>query len=302
MKSSLILTLYILLIFASACKKTETQNLATTNNIIDTTKTVSIDKEKLQTYQNFLNKLDTADLLSASKAGTEFLQIFKDTDLDTNDSAFTLFQDFHTQMTAPIQTIVDKENENYLELFLDRGKVSKAVKEFSEKIKTNGFRLGTVEGYVYVAVLPSFQRKYFFDKLSPAMQSYFVAWEKEGQEGTADDGGLLVEPIILAERLVFWENFAKTYPNFRRKQEVIFQKQGLIDMLLNGLPNTPAFLYDTNDLEKSYRVAYRFLIDKNADTEAGKLFIEYYNILSKNNLKDSPKAQEFRTKITGYAE
>lgn len=289
----MIISCMLLFLAITACKKKTTETV----NTQETTQETTVNSEKLQNYKQFLNKLDTTILLSASKAGTEFMEQFKDTNVETNDSAYSLFNDFHHLLTVPQQNIMDKDNDAYMQLFLGvDGKPSQKVKEHYTELQKSGFFLGTVEGYTYIAAAPEFQRKYFFEKLSPAMQVYFAQTQKETKEGTADDGGLLVEPKILAERLLFWDNFATQYPNFRWKTLVGYEIQANRGTLLFGMDNTPAFDYETKNLDAAYRVAYRFLIDQHGIAKIGKLFTEYFEILSKTNMKDSPQAQAYREK------
>ncbi len=207
-KKCIIIFCTILFCATAACKKTQTENQVQTQMDSTLQNTRTIAEQKLQDYKQFLNKLDTTNLLSSSKAGLEFVEQFKETDLESNDSAYSLFKNFHESMLSSQQSIVDKNNNAYLELFSGyENKASKAIKEKKELLEKNGFYLGTVEGYVYVATLPEFQKNYVFGKLSPAMQTYFIQSQKEETEGTADDGGLLVAPKVLSERLIFWENF-----------------------------------------------------------------------------------------------
>jgi hypothetical protein len=200
-------------------------------------------------------------------------------------------------MLEPQGKIVDAENESFLEVFMDMGKPTKRVKEFHEELKKNGFELDVTEGYVYVALKPDFHKKYVYELLSPAMQTYFTQWSKEYEEGLSSDGGLIIEVKTLAERIIFWEKFEQQNPDFQWKEDVKASQRNYTYILLNGMDNTPVFDYETKQVNEEYRLVYRFLAEENKDTKIGKLLQEYYAILSKNNLKDSPQAQAFRTKL-----
>lgn len=280
----------------SEATKTETAQTATASE-----NTIAVDGVKLKTYQDFLNTLDTANISSSSKAGEEFKKLFASADTETSDSAYCLFRDFHQRMVIPRQNIIDENNESYLGFFGETP-VSKKAKDYRDMLQKNGFDLNQTEGYVYTEVSYKFQKKYVFDRLSPAMQSYFIQTQKEITEGTASDGGLIVEPKVLAERVVFWEEFLKKYPNFRWNIEATSSTGWFTDMLLNGLDNTPAFDYETKMLNVSYQQAYRFLMDNKAETQAKKILAEYYPILSQNKMKDSPQAQAYRAKLSNTSQ
>ena len=300
MKTISSLLVYVILCYALvACKKGQSETTSQQTDSIPTlaTATTSVDSDKLQKYSQFLAQLDTTSMASITKAGAEYRELFATTNTETNDSAYALFRDFHQLLVMPQQTIMDKDNEKYGQLLYNQGKPTQKVKEHYEEMQKNGFYLGTVEGYVYLSPLPEYQKQYVFDKLSPAMQVYFSQKQKEEMEGTADDGGLLVEPKVLAERIIFWEDFLTKNPTFRWKNSLEADNRSTTYFLINGLDNTPTFSYETKSLDTSFRTAYRFLIDTHGQTKIGKLITEYYAILSKTNLKDSPKAQEFRAKV-----
>lgn len=289
--------LSIVLIFAACNGKKTTEATTDSLSVQNSMAKLNLDHEKLQSYRQFLGKLDTTNLLSSGKAGTEFMQIFKNADKTTCDSAYSLFKSFHESMLVPQGKIVDAENESFLELFMDTGKPNKRVKEFYEELKKNGFELDVTEGYVYVALKPDFQKKYVYELLSPAMQTYFTQWTKEYEEGLSSDAGLIIEPKALAERIVFWEKFEQQNPDFQWKEDVKANQRNYAYILLNGMENTPTFDYETKQIDETYRIAYKFLAEENKNTRIGKLFQEYSAILSKNSLKDSPQAQTFRTKL-----
>lgn len=295
MKNYLKLCLFAyILMTGTGCKDEQSETTQTETTV--SSENATTDEAKLKTYKDFLNTLDTTNLASSSKAGEEFQKLFTNTDREINDSAYSLFRDFHERMILPQQNIIDKDNNSYAGIF-GGVEVSKKVAEHQSTLQKNGFDLNQTEGYVYIEASYEFQKKYVFDRLSPAMQSYFNQSQKEITEGTASDGGLIVEPKILAERVIFWEEFLKKYPNFRWKREVIFEVSSLNNMLFNGLDNTRAFDYDTQKLNAAYQEAYNFLMKSEAETQAKKMLAEYYPILLKNKMKDSPQAQAYREKL-----
>lgn len=292
-KINILLTFLLVAIVLYACGNTKENKTASTSPI----DSLSLDTDKLKAYQSFLNQLDTNEMTNISKAAEYFTTSFKGTSTNTNDSAYSLFNSFHWKVNFRVEeNLILKDMEKYFEVIND--KIDNAVKPTVNKIQQSGFRFGITEGSIYISPDFAFQRKHFFEALSPAMQTYFAQEEKEDQEGYADDGGLVVEPKIIAERIVFWEKFDAQYPQFRWKSKVKHSIKNYTSVIFNGMDNSPIF-YE-NQLDSAYLVAYQFLKKENAQTEIGKQATQYLDLLEKNKGKDSPDAKDFRTKIAPW--
>jgi hypothetical protein len=293
------LRISLILLLAVLCLSCETKkNSAETPTNIPTPETTNPTHTDifLQNYRTFLLSLDTTQLISSTKAAEEFARQSKTINQIQGDSAYALFKQFQEIVQNTQHTIIEKDNDKYLDLFTTEGKPPKEIKDYYAELKKHGFDLEVEEGYVYATMQPDFHKKYFYATFSPAMQVYFTQWGKEYKEGTVSDGGLVITPKELAQRLVFWEEFERQNPNFIWTKEVKQKQENYTYILINGMDNSPTFDYDSKRLQDDFKDAYRFLAEENKSSKTAELFKEYYAILSKTEFKDSPQAQKFRSK------
>lgn len=149
--------------------------------------------------------------------------------------------------------------------------------KYKKDLSDNGFELAMGE-------MTYLKRNYFLihqkfsNYLSNEMKNYLLKLGSYESEGTVIDGGLVIAPIRLAERIVELDNFINSNPDFLLKDECIIYKKYFLTLLIIGTDNTNVF-DDENKLNENFKNAYFFILSEHPETPIGKLVREYYNVL-----------------------
>jgi hypothetical protein len=134
---------------------------------------------------------------------------------------------------------------------------------------------------------------FFYNHLSPATQEFYDQFEAETNQDLSEDGGLLITPVELAQRLAFWQEFLSRYPNnlfaqFARNKVAYYQYY-----LLAGMDNTPAFDFETNKMQPEFIEGYAYLNQHHPDLACTKVFNEYLTLLKTTNYKRTEAVSHF---------
>lgn len=260
----------------------------------------------LDDYQKFISALDTTDAGTATLAANKYRELFASKDTVLNDKAYVIFDRYYNKLMFGLNDFVfhDPKNSDALTgVNIDDEKTYPAsLRDLCVKLRDNGFRFIEVEGSPQIAQHRLFVTKMFYPSLSVTMRQYLDEVNKENEEGFEDDGGLIISVVQLADRTIWWEQFAAAHPGFIMSNEVAFQKQIYFTYLVRGMDNSPILDYETKTIDKSYKEAYEHLIAKYPGAETTKLIKPYYDaLLAKNNAEASRILESFKTqKLTSW--
>lgn len=267
---------------------------------IGTTNLSALEKDPLIAYTTFINSLDTTNAAIVSIAAAEFEQVFSpDTDTLQADSGFALFNGFYNKVTNSINEqhiknpskfgirLSDKERKN-------SGKPQNAE---VEKLMANGFSIAMSEGNTYLKQDRTFIAKAFYPYVSSGMKEYLLQLNKENEEGFIEDAGLVITPLNLAKRVIFWETFLKKYPSFTFTTEIVQSQKANLTFLLEGIDNTPLMDRSGHKICKNYQTAFEYLLQMEPHSQIASLIKPYYKALTIQDKKAINKLlKEFKTK------
>lgn len=232
----------------------------------------------LQDYSAYLAKADTTRPQAVSAAAEKYKQLFSDADTTTADSAFILFSNFYNSVTEHVAQEHIKDPKKF-NSFNVPGKMPDTTNAYIAALHKNGFTLEMAEGNSYVKQDRSFMQQYFYPHVSGVMRSYLQQVLQENKKGFLADAALVIEPINLAERILFWEKFLKKHPSFYFNQDIRENQQAYITFLLEGTDNTPVFVRGTDKIQPAYRNAYEQIITVYPESGLAALVRPYFKAL-----------------------
>jgi hypothetical protein len=218
--------------------------------------------EKLVAYKDFIDHLDAFKADNMQVAADKFKSTFKGADPVTCDSAYYIFEGYYSLTDDRLDEVHSNDStSNYDSLVMENpGPLSKKLSDYRDKLKKNGFRVATTEGTTYIEKDRSFIKDNFYHYLTPVMVQYLDQIDKENEEGYWEDGGLVIGPTVLVDRIIWWEFFTKQNPGFIFKNLPNQKEQLYMASLITGEDNTPLYQDEaTMELTGYFKEAYQYL-------------------------------------------
>src|ERR1700744_1174037 len=185
------------------------------NTSTDTSVAASYDTVLLDDYRIYLKSLDTLHPASNTTAAKKYAELFKSANQNTRDSAFSVFKDFYNKLDQTLDNTRDA-SISYDSLVTDSEghlpQLSPRLMTFAQTLRDNGFKVYLSEGEPYIGQDLDFEAEWFYAYISAPLKEFLIQLNKEDKEGFSEDAGLTISPEQLADRTVWWENFAKKYP------------------------------------------------------------------------------------------
>jgi len=165
------------------------------------------------------------------------------------------------------------------------------LKAMLTKTRDNGFKLIILEGAFY-PIIDYEKYKIYQPYVNDDIEYYIDIAASESEQICTEDNGLVISWPELAMRTLRAESYIKKYPNSPRIADVREQYETYVTNYLYGANNSPAFDYDSKELDKSARKSY-YELAKSADkSQVAELIKEYLPILEKNNYKRTPEVEQ----------
>ncbi len=326
MKTKIII-LIVSLMFAYSCKKNETTSevkkdevkveqkedvkVKITEEDLKKVEVKEVKKEEVKAeagnyvedYTKFLATLSEKDIKSIPKAVNYFNEKLKGVDGKLVDACYAKFEEFYEKVnSAEGEVFANKDQLFQTKVYEvlnpgstsdDNGKPKKEHIDYANSLKENGFELGAMEGNFFLQKNNKFVNDKIKDIVSPVLKEFLTKTQTEKEEGFITIGAILIPIKSLAERIVFWENFAKKNGDFVLINQVNEMLKDYKIRLFTGMESNPVFNYETDVITNEFQTAYKFLIENHSNTEIGKLTKEFYSIIEKNEFKDSEELKKF---------
>jgi hypothetical protein len=252
-------------------------------------------------YDRYIAGLDTESVEMSGQALDTFQLLFKKQPVAVCDTAFYIFNQYHNKLSYFLNMNTDKDSINY-EDFLFPGEnnkmpvLSKKQKAIKHKLDQGGFALEAGEG-VYITQDQHFLSQYFAKYVSPAMKQYLVQLAKEQKEGFDEEGGLTIDPPVLADRTVWWEQFSRANTNFIYSKRASLTYNLLLYVLMEGESDgAREFHYDSSGLNVDsvklsdyFKTAWTYMQEKHPQSQATAVVTPYLNAWLKNDTTEAGK-------------
>ena len=248
--------------------------------------------EYLISYKDFIDHLDPSNVNNIQIATDKFKSVFKGEAPATCDSAYYIFEKYYSLTDDRINDTHSNDTTNFEAFMVNDGVLSEKLKNYQAALKANGFRIASTEGTTYIEKDRSFVKDNFYTYLTPIMVQYLDEISKENDEGYWADGGLIIGPTVLVDRIIWWEFFTKQNPKFIFKNMPNQKEELYMRSLMTGEDNTP--LYDDEEkmeISGFFKEAYEYLFSKQGNSQAASDLKPYYDALIK---KDTAVINKFQ--------
>jgi hypothetical protein len=318
MRRVLFLFLGTLTLHCSSPKKSEGNNLQSTDSIADSLpvqKVIggSIDLAKakqkikenrtkipnmaghLKEFRTFTQSLTKFDLYTISTTAnylTEFLPKANQTDRDST------FLYFLRTFYRVVNNLTDSLNIKYPATIkkLEEGKVDAETQNFKEYLGLFGAGLFMTEGMFYVDVEPDYFLGIFGKQVSKGLNDYLIQRKQELTEGFSEDAGLMITFDQVYERVLKWEKLITENPNFIMVDNSHQFYETYLETLLTGMDNSRVFDFENEKLIPAVKKLYESVIMSGPNTKSTEIIKGYYNLLAESDFKYSTKVDEYLKK------
>ena len=244
--------------------------------------------------QSFSNKLATlsGDRLESLLIGVDtYKDLFKDASPEVADSAYVLLEDF---------TVLNLQNTEFNLILLQAGNADRqeaeqqAAQNYERLLYNNYFSVNRSQGYITVEPDLARIQNELQSYLSPRTYAFFTAVQQENQNGESTDI-TEIEPLELARRACFWDNFLNNGSDFLYREEAVQRRDAYLEQLVFGSDNHPLFMPDRN-LDTAYRKAYLYIMGNENAVQQGKtatVIRDFWKVLERNAWRDKPEVWMF---------
>lgn len=254
---------------------------------------------KLKAYQQFLASLDNADLVSNTKALSQFKTLFVSEPATLCDTAYTLFQTFNNKLVEQLDSKLRGDHSISLDSLMALSEdgtpatLSVPLQQLKQRITSNGFMLQMDEGVAFIMADRSFTAKQLHRMLSPTMVTYLTQQQKEDIEGFESDGGLVIKPKALVDRIAWYENFLAKNPQCMYATISHNKLGSYISVLIGeaGLDNSPFYNDDGKTLTEYFEEALTYLNKQYSQSQANKIAQPIYQAIKVGQMNKAKQLQ-----------
>lgn len=244
--------------------------------------------DKVRAYKAFLDKLNPAEPESFKKALEEYGSRFASTMPGTNEAAYLPLREFGTKVMGKsyewkeLKQYEDSEKHPNLWIEQPKPRVNMTYDDYLKRLMGCGLMVSSEEGMFFAQPDPNAIAKYVAARSTSNMREYLTQIALETREYYASDGGLAITPHQVAERMWFWEDFVQKNPSFFLVNECENQFRDYLHVLLLGLDNTPAYDYESKELNADFKDAYSWIIREHPFSRGGTAVKEIFDRLTQN--------------------
>jgi hypothetical protein len=263
-----------------SCSQKETPKTAPKND------TVAIEQPKVIYYGDELQQIDAAHPSAINQA----IQLYK-----TNYAGST--EGYCDAYLADLKNFAVgsalKLGEAGVLDTLNKDKNGKISPEDERKFNRLGYLIRYTDNVPYFVSDPAFLLKNFEPCVSPAMKIFMEEFAKETEKQALSGDELAIEVTELQRRVLFWEDFLLTYPEFLLIDECNATYHFFLSLYMTGTGKSRAFIGDELHFNPEYKASYEVVIQNRKNTPTSRFIKDYYDVLKSSNFKMSMDVQDF---------
>lgn len=233
-------------------------------------------------YKSILDTLDDTKMSSGKIAGEKFHELFSGQDSTLADSAYILFDHFHTRLAEHMNKDFAADSSRYYAtktFAMHYGDTiaeaaSQATKDYYQEMMNNGFGFRTEGDSMLVYQKGDFLGMYIYEHLSPEMQFYTRHLEKYG---VVQNGMLMLQPYQIAYKAANIDTFVNHHNSFHYLPELNAAYKNYMSILLQGVPVDP--IVEKGTLSPHYDKALDYIAKHFATTQTVKMMSEVYGLI-----------------------
>jgi hypothetical protein len=200
------------------------------------------------------------------------------------DSVFVLYSNVFYSQVNRFNDSFETTYKNMLER-IDRKIHDPEITDFNKSLDRCGLSLMRTEGIYYVDEKYNYFYKLFNGKVSRAMNEYLKIRKKELKEGFSNDAELVISFNQLYQRVLTWEKFNNSYPDFVIRDDTQNHYTTYMSTLVTGMDNSPTFDYDTGILYPELNTLYLKITARQDSLKSTKTIKDYYELLKISGFK-----------------
>lgn len=256
-------------------------------------------------YDRYINALDTQSIHMGGQALDTFKLLFKNQPAAVCDTAFYIFNQFHYRLSLYLYWHMDADSMNYEDMVFpdEQGKMRPlSKKQIARKkvINKNGFTLQGSEGSAFINQDLNYISQQFGKYVSSAMKQYLEQLDKEMQEALKEGLGFKIQPHVLVDRTLWWEQFSKANAatSFLYGKEASDMYTGMLSVLMLGAEHTSsvrAYVKDNlaeDSLTSYYQTAWTYLAEKYPQSKANTVVAPYFKAWQLKDTAEINRLQE----------
>jgi hypothetical protein len=278
-------------LYSCAGSGNKNENKKDRGDVFHLTDTLSSSDEnpKISEFKAFVSKLDSTDVVSATKALDKYRELFAEQSPSLCDSGFVVFQALYDSIETHLNIKCQNDTTNYEPLLLaDQTSIPKKLKDFQKHLVVNGFKISSNEGVAYIEQDRAFVARNFYPFVTPEMKAYLNELLKENREGFAANGAISITPSQLVDRAVWYEHFLAKYPDFVFIGNCKDYHKAYLTYLLCGYESTSIYKNkETQEMSDYFVTAYNYMNSRYRDSEVSKLVNPYYDSLKQKQASNA---------------
>lgn len=178
-----------------------------------------------------------------------------------------------------------------------------AVRKLMEEIWDKGYKLETSEG-MYYPVMHYEGFKVFKPYISKDIAAYIDIMATESNKPSTFDAGIVITWDELIGRAAIMSDYVQDYPKSNRTAAIRNEMSYTVPLVLLGSDNTPAYDYDTMELDPELRRAYeQVLMEGPGNNKVLNILAKLMPLLDAAGNKKTPEVEAYLKQVVGqYAE
>lgn len=245
-------------------------------------------------YENYLNGLDCHKPASIGLAKKELSLIITKSDTTKADSLFYIFSKYYDLVTDSLNSVLEHDTTDYTAFVItspQKVPEIKAKNSYNE-LRRNGFDFNYPEGIIEIEQDRDFIKREFYHNLSHRMIEYLDQVNYENKNWFENDAAILITEKDFLERLLWWEKFNNSNPEFLFSKEGKNNERYYLYILLNGMDNTYPFM-DEGKLVEYFKNLYELADKYPVETECINVIRKQYEMIKQSGMKNSEERQDF---------
>lgn len=251
-----------------------------------------IEIPEISSYLKVLQHSDIKNVKSLSYAMESFLNIFARSDSSVCDSAYVHFQQFADSIEFYQNLKLEEDTANYSIIFSGK-KIPKKITEFVINLNQNGFRIQLSDSIPTVILNRKFIVEKFDSLISTQLKTYLLYLENEFKTGFAESDSIIISPIELVDRILWYENFIQNYPNFVFRRECENHLKAYTTYLVLGYGKTKFFQDESKFIISAYfKQSFEYLFNKNTNSTTANKLLEFKTAIESSSFNKLIEARK----------
>jgi hypothetical protein len=253
---------------------------------------INTDSSRLEVYKTHLNDLDNSNVENIDAALVLFDSLSVSPPDSVNDKMFEEFRDYYFKTIRYINSnnIDDSKFYQY-----DDKYNNPYADSLTTLLNAFGIDIFSTEGSFYADQMVGYLSKTFSGKLTEAYKEFLERRAFEMRRPFSEDAMLLVPISTVTDRMLFWEDFLKRYPDSHISSSAGFFYEHYLGILITGTDNSRVYDLNTNIFREDVIRIYKRIISEYPDRRSAQMLSGYLEEVKRNDFI-------FNENITEYIE